>query len=177
MGVLFFAFSSASVQAAPLFPLPDLSGLSDALAKIAKQNKCKAIRTKMGTKATSINNMGKSNYDKLNEMSARLDQIIHNADDKGYNVDKLKQDTSAFKDYVTDYHKKYDYAQGVLKVSALLAGCMNDPDSDMNHMKENLGDARSNMNSAKSLVVQAKNFYRNSIKADLFDMSTQKYKE
>jgi hypothetical protein len=163
---------------------PDLSGVQDAVdnavkavAKAALQNKCKAIRTKIGSSSNTVNSLGKGNYDKFNEVSAKLDDAVGKAGENGYNINKLRRDTSTFKDYVNEYKKKYDYAQGSMKVAAMFAGCMNDPQSDINTMKLVISNSKNSMKEAKTLIKTTKNYYRDVIKADLFTLYEQKYVE
>lgn len=166
-----------------------LSGLQSAInratqsaaqsaALIALQNKCNAIRNKMISGSYMIHSYGVGPYGNFTGVSAKLDQIISQAGDKGYDVNQLKADTSAFKDLVSDYNSKYSYAYVMLSDGAALhyLQCSSsDPAAVINEMKSYAVNARTGMQSARDLINQIKQQYRDKIKPDLFTLSQQKY--
>lgn len=175
----FFAFSAKDVLAWPNIdiPMPDLSGLNEAIQKAAKQNKCKAIKAKMSGSANTIKNACTSNLNKFNAISGKLDSVISKTEEKGYNAGKLKMDTNAYKDKVNDFKVNCDQAYASLAFTAL-ANCMSDtPDDMIDTMKTMASNFHSNITKTKTSFSAARNQYRNAVKVDLYNMSQQKYKE
>jgi hypothetical protein len=174
MATLSFSFAEANI-----FQIPeiDLSGVNAAIQNVANQEKCKGIRTKIGNKYSSVKLAGDQSYNKFNEVSANIDELVAKASEKGYNTTKIKQDSETFKYHINEYHTKYVYASNLLKIAAMFAGCSNAPLQDINTFKTTISTARNSIKESKNLLKDAKSYYRDVIRQDINVLSQQKYKE
>lgn len=177
--VLTLVFLVCGAQGAWAWTLPevDLSGIAAAANRVAKQQKCSAIRVKMTSSANTIKNACTSNYGKFTSISGTLADLISKAEHKKYNVSQLKQDTNAYNDKVTDFKKNCDQAYAYLAFTALANCQVDNPDTVIDSLKTMSSNFHSYITKTKNSFSDVRDVYRNKVKVDIYTMSQQKYQE
>lgn len=169
-----------TVPAAQAYVWPNLSGVSEAVNNVIKKQKCLDIKGKIGQRAASANSFCTYNKGLLSNTSTKLSNTISKAEDKGYNISKLKQDANTFNDKIHDVNEYCDVVFIYTAASALTTQVCDNPDGNntgFESLKDSIKAIRENTQKSINKIKETKKFYRETIKPDIYTVSQQKYVE
>ena len=164
--IILFTGAKMASALVPLIPMPHLD---PAVIQAWHDARCAKFKDKIAEGSSNIGDKYNKHLEAYNNLASRLDNLITQLEDKGYNVAQLKTDLSNLNDKIDKF--KEDYSALTDKADATKGNVCNDTDAAI---KTNLGNVRTLVQAVRKDAKDIRAYYKNDIREDILAVKNQK---